>query len=135
MVLGRLRKGVSIKQAQTEMSAIAGRLEGAYPSQNRGVGVNIVPLVDAMAGDVKTGMLIFLGVVSLVLLIACTNVANLMLARGASRMKEIAVRAALGAERWRILRQLLTERDRKSTRLNSSHTVISYAVFCLKKKK
>ena len=109
MVLGRLRPGVSIRQAQTEMSTIARRLEEAYPNGNRGVGVNIVPLVDAMAGDAKTGMMIFLGVVSLVLLIACTNVANLMLARGASRMKEIAVRAALGAERQRILRQLLTE--------------------------
>ena len=109
MVLGRLRPSVSIRQAQTEMSTIARRVEEAYPNGNRGVGVHIVPLVDAMAGDVKTGMMIFLGVVSLVLLIACTNVANLMLARGASRMKEIAVRAALGAERQRILRQLLTE--------------------------
>jgi predicted permease len=126
MVLGRLRKGVSIKQAQTEMSAIAGRLEGAYASQNRGVGVNIVPLVDAMAGDVKTGMLIFLGVVSLVLLIACTNVANLMLARGASRMKEIAVRAALGAERWRILRQLLTESTVLALAGGAAGLLISY---------
>jgi predicted permease len=109
MVLGRLRAGVSIREAQTEMSAIARRIEEAYPNGNRGVGVNIVPLVDAMAGGVKTGMMIFLGVVGLVLLIACTNVANLMLARGTSRMKEIAVRAALGAARQRILRQLLTE--------------------------
>lgn len=109
MVLGRLRPGVSIRKAQTEMSTIARRIEEAYPNGNRGVGVNIVPLIDAMAGAVKTGMMIFLGVVGLVLLIACTNVANLMLARGTSRMKEIAVRAALGAERQRILRQLLTE--------------------------
>ncbi|HEX8879277.1 MAG TPA: ABC transporter permease [Candidatus Acidoferrum sp.] len=109
MVLGRLRPGVSVREARTEMGAIAKRLEEAYPNGNRGVGVNIVPLIDAMAGAVKTGMMIFLGVVGLVLLIACTNVANLMLARGTSRMKEIAVRAALGAERQRILRQLLTE--------------------------
>jgi putative ABC transport system permease protein len=109
MVLGRLRAGVSIREAQTEMSAIARRLEDAYPTQDRGVGVNIVPLVDAMAGGAKTGMFIFLGVVTLVLLIACTNVANLMLARGTARTKEIAVRAALGADRRRIFQQLLTE--------------------------
>jgi predicted permease len=126
MVLGRLRKGLSIEKAQTEMSAIARRLEDAYPNQNRGVGVNIVPLVDAMAGEVKAGMLIFLGVVCLVLLIACTNVGNLMLARGASRMKEIAVRAALGAERRRILRQLLTESTVLALAGGAAGLLISY---------
>jgi putative ABC transport system permease protein len=109
MVLGRLRPHVSIRQAQTEMSMIARHLAEAFPKDDGRVGVNIVPLADAMAGGAKTGMFIFLGVVTLVLLIACTNVANLMLARSASRMKEIAVRSALGAGRRRILQQLLTE--------------------------
>ncbi|HYL09694.1 MAG TPA: ABC transporter permease [Candidatus Acidoferrales bacterium] len=109
MILGRLRPRVSIRAAQADLSLIAQRLEQMYPKQNRGVGVNTVPLVDAMAGDARMGMLVFLGVVTLVLLIACTNVANLLLARSVSRQKEIAVRAALGAGRKRILQQLLAE--------------------------
>ena len=109
LVMGRLRPHVSISQAQAEMNIIARRLAEQYPNFDKGVGVNIVPFLDALVGGARIGLLIFLGVVTLVLLIACTNVANLMLARSASRQKEIAVRAALGAGRPRLIQQLLTE--------------------------
>ncbi len=108
-VIGRLRDGVDIRAAQAEMRIVAARIAAAYPRTNAGVGTNVVPLVNAMAGPARTPLLIFLGVVALVLLVACTNVANLMLARNASRERELAVRRALGAGRLRVLQQLLTE--------------------------
>jgi putative ABC transport system permease protein len=108
-VLGRLKPGVSIAQAQSEMDAVTHHLAEQYPKFDKGVGTNIVPLVDGLVGNMRPGLLIFLGVVALVLLIACTNVANLMLARGSARQKEIALRAALGAGRARLVRQLLME--------------------------
>jgi putative ABC transport system permease protein len=108
-IVGRLRPGVSRSQAQAEMDIITRRLEKQYPKTDADVGANVMPLTDAIAGEFRIGLLIFLGVVALVLLIACTNVANLMLARNATRQKELAVRAALGASRGRLIQQFLTE--------------------------
>jgi predicted permease len=108
-VVGRLRPDVSIPAAQAEMDIISRGLEKQYPKSNAGVGVNIVPLVTAMVGNARKVLLIFLGVVAIVLVIACINVASLMSARSAARQRELTVRAALGAGRRRLAQQLLTE--------------------------
>lgn len=109
-VVGRLKDRVDAGSAQAEMSLLAHRLAAEYPKSNANVGVNIVPLLDAFVGrQMKLGLLLFLGVVAIVLLIACTNVANLMLARNTSRERELSLRLALGAGRWRLFQQLLTE--------------------------
>ncbi|HEX4961076.1 MAG TPA: ABC transporter permease [Thermoanaerobaculia bacterium] len=108
-VMGRLRPGVSLAAAQTEAAALAKRLETVDPPSNVGKGSLVQGYVDNLLGGYRKRLLILLGAVGFVLLIACVNVANLLLARGAARSQEIAIRAALGAGQWRIVRQLLTE--------------------------
>src|SRR5690606_30206349 len=203
MTYGKLAEGASLQQGNADINSIVQRLQGQYPDAypvQQGFTANLLPLRDEINGDTASVFYLLLGMTGLVLLIACANVANLNLARMASRRQELAIREALGASPGRISRQVLTEsvllalaggvlglviaflgigvladfaqrytplasevridgtvllfslaiavltglasgsaailqRDRKSTRLNSSHVKISYAVFCLKKKK
>jgi len=109
LVIGRLRLDANLEQAKAEMNTISSRLEQQYPADDKGWGATVIPMREQMVGEVRAALMILLGAVGFVLLIACANVANLVLVKTLARQKEIAIRTALGASSARVLRQVLAE--------------------------
>src|SRR5580704_15665618 len=107
--VGRLKPGVTLEHARLEMSSIAASLAREYPATNKQYGIRLTPMFDVVVGHVRSTLLVLFGAVSFVMLIACANVANLLLARAIDRDREIAVRTSLGATRWHVVRMMLSE--------------------------